>query len=387
MAWWALVAVASVGLALLGLWRERSRWRVLDKASESHFFSTRDGWEVALHRYPAKRRRSSVPVILFHGVGSNERVWSLGGEAGWVGQLQRAGYDVWTCSWRGEGRGRPRFGDVRYAWGWPVQAWIEEDLPALWAGVLRVAGSPKVHCVGHGLGGRLLLEALKVRTHPTVVTCTLLGVGKAPRIPASRWFGRVEWLFFWPYFPWSGIAIGLRVILWAVCRLRGWKLGFAETRSPNLALMRRWLLAGTEPISGPLLRQWLLWQGKSRGFLGEMDEQQSRVSDRVDGKPNTEGEVITSQVELQSAPSAGVLHWLFVVGDRDLIAPLEAVERLLGELRGGQKQVICLPLKDSIHAMHYSHLDLLLSPALQDDFFPLWLRWLEDPEGVSLNEK
>ncbi len=375
-AWWVLVAVASVGLALLGLWRERLRWRALGKASESHFFSTRDGWEVALHRYPAKRRRFSVPVILFHGMGSNERGWSLGGVAGWVGQLHRAGYDVWTCSWRGEGRSRPRFADVRYAWGWPVQAWIEEDLPALWGGVLRVTGSPKVHCVGHGLGGRLLFEALKVRANPTVLTCTLLGVGKAPKIPASRWFGRMEWLFFWPYFPWSGLAIGLRVILWAVCRLRGWKWGFAETRSPNIALMRRWLLAGTEPISGPLLRQWLLWQGKSRGFLGEMEEQGSRAIGLVDGDANSDGKEMASQA-----------RWLFVVGDRDLIAPLESVERLLGELRGGQKQAICLPLNDSIHAMHYSHLDLLLSPALQDDFFPLWLRWLEDPEGVSLNEK
>jgi hypothetical protein len=239
----------------------------------------------------------------------------------------------------------------------------------------------------------------------------LLGVGKAPRIAASRWFGRIERLLVWPRFPWSGMAVCLRVILWGVCRLRGWKLGFSETRAPNLAVMRRWLMVGTEPISGPLLRQWLLWQGRTRGFLGEIEEPgndsgaaNARKQGDLEGKAHLVArdvamisenpkETTGSSASASASASAsshdgkGAVHWLFVVGDRDMIAPLEAVERLLREVGEGHKQVICLPLQDSVHAMHYSHLDLLISPALRDDFFPLWLRWLEDPKGVSFQRQ
>ena len=65
---------------------------------------TRDGWRLALYRFPLRRSAHRTPVLLCHGMSSNRWDMDGPGRISMARYLQRRGYDVWVVELRGAGR-------------------------------------------------------------------------------------------------------------------------------------------------------------------------------------------------------------------------------------------------------------------------------------------
>lgn len=152
--------ITSAALAAVWTWLWRNYYRCQTRQSETHFVSTADGWRIALHRYGTGRPSHLHPVILCHGLGANRFSFDLEPEVSLACKLAEEGYDTWVLELRGQGMSeRPAlFGKKRY--NWSFHDYLLHDLPAAIAHVREVTGAPKVHWIGHSMGGLLLLSHL-----------------------------------------------------------------------------------------------------------------------------------------------------------------------------------------------------------------------------------
>jgi polyhydroxyalkanoate synthase len=121
------------------------------KADELHYATTQDGLKIALWRYQPESGEGidSDPVILVHGLGSNNRTLALDEEFGVAQYLARRGFDCWAVDLRGRGAS-----DVP-ASNWTFDAYAKQDLPATIEYILEKTGRPALHWVGHSMGGML----------------------------------------------------------------------------------------------------------------------------------------------------------------------------------------------------------------------------------------
>jgi pimeloyl-ACP methyl ester carboxylesterase len=123
---------------------------------------TRDGWRLALYRYPARHRSSRYgPVLLVHGLGANRfNMDAPVPEISLAQYLAARGHDVWVAELRGAGRSRPP--------GWPLTRrrtfdfddYVQKDIPAILRRVLDDSGYPQINWVGHSMGGMLAYASM-----------------------------------------------------------------------------------------------------------------------------------------------------------------------------------------------------------------------------------
>jgi pimeloyl-ACP methyl ester carboxylesterase len=129
---------------------------------------TRDGWELCVTRYRARPQSFeqpllNEPLLLVHGFSQNRRAFTAGVL---VRGLLARGVDVHLIELRGHGKssierqrqrhrshGTPLPADIDY--GWDIDSYLLEDVPAAVAEVKRQTGRDKVFYAGHSLGGIL----------------------------------------------------------------------------------------------------------------------------------------------------------------------------------------------------------------------------------------
>jgi pimeloyl-ACP methyl ester carboxylesterase len=118
---------------------------------------TQDGWTVtAWHRPAVGERRSSVPVVLCHGLANNHAFMEFRGEQNLAKFVSSLGFDCYSLDLRGAGDTRaPDDGP----WDATFDDHVRFDLPALVDEISRRSGSPQVVWVGHSLGGVVALAA------------------------------------------------------------------------------------------------------------------------------------------------------------------------------------------------------------------------------------
>ena len=68
-----IVVATILGFGFFWQWYYRSP----TSEDEIHYFRTKDGWRLALHRYRPKGEAIGLPVILCHGLGSNRYTFEL----------------------------------------------------------------------------------------------------------------------------------------------------------------------------------------------------------------------------------------------------------------------------------------------------------------------
>src|SRR5438874_265777 len=129
---------------------------------------TADRWSLVVSRYkPAPQAFPQPlfgePILLVHGFSQNRHAWSSGE---FVKNLLYFGLDVHILEMRGHGKssqalqreraaqlGRALPDDLEF--GWDIDSYFLEDLPAAIDGVKRVTSHDQIFLCGHSMGGML----------------------------------------------------------------------------------------------------------------------------------------------------------------------------------------------------------------------------------------
>ncbi len=148
----AVIAFVALALVLYTAWLRR-RYPVPIVADEIHPVTTDDGWKIMLHRrIPAAG--PGEPVFLCHGLGANRLNFQLPPGGALVDELLAAGYDCWCIDLRTCRSAVPPPGHSRLE---PtVDDFLLKDLPAAVKYVLDRTGYPKLHWIGHSMGGMMM---------------------------------------------------------------------------------------------------------------------------------------------------------------------------------------------------------------------------------------
>lgn len=123
------------------------------RADEVHSIRTEDGWQITLHRRCPRQGRGE-PVLLCHSLSSNHLNFEIPAGESLVDVLIEAGYDCWGIDTRACRSAVPPRG-VRKGSA-TLDGALLMDLPAAIAFIRETTGYPKVHWIGHSLGGMLL---------------------------------------------------------------------------------------------------------------------------------------------------------------------------------------------------------------------------------------
>jgi pimeloyl-ACP methyl ester carboxylesterase len=322
-----------------------------------HFVATRDGWRIALHRYPAppgSARRD--PVFLCHGLGSNR--FDLDAPHASLAQyLNRAGFDAWVVELRGGGQSsRPRwYNRLRYDWNF--DDYLYHDLPAALSFIHHETGRPKVHWVGHSMGGMLAYAYLAIWNDHSVRSVVTAG---------SPSFSRIER-------PILDTLLTVHRAARPIRRVPNRALGHLASLAPRLARdtvgqlllnprhvsaveVRSLLRLAVEDIPLTLIDQFASWYHRKEFRLsyGTFDFREALRHIRT--------------------------PILVIAGARDWLTPPEDL-RLVYEQLGSPDKSFIVAGKDHGFSENYGHVDLILGNRAESEIYPHVLAWLERCEG------
>ncbi|MQU63614.1 alpha/beta fold hydrolase [Pseudomonas sp. FSL R10-1350] len=260
-----------------------------------------------------------VPVILLHGSFSNRRFWYSPKGVGLGAFLARAGIDVWLPEMRGHGLSSR---NIHWAKN-RVADYARYDLPAIGAFVREQSGQTP-HWIGHSQGAISLAAALGGEYL------------QAADVASAAFFGcqinRRYWSLKIPPVQW-----GAYLLLKRFAQLSGTRL----KRGPE-----------DEPVSIAL--ETLRWNG----FMGRFKD-----ADR-------DWWAGLAQVELPV---------LVVAAEGDRQTPEWACRKLYDQLGAAQRQFVCLGREQGFSS-DFNHVDMLVSPAAQQEVWPRVLNWLTHAE-------
>lgn len=161
---------------------EASRPRALERV----YYTAEDGWRAPLLALPCRPGAAGEPVLVAHALGLSGDGYRYGSGATLAGRLRDEGFAVYLLAHRGDALALAPAGvgarDLDF------DAIVERDLPAALAAAAAHARYPRVHVVGHGLGGQLALVAGALRCE-RLATVTALGAPvrfQGPRTEAGR---------------------------------------------------------------------------------------------------------------------------------------------------------------------------------------------------------
>lgn len=341
--------------ALLDLLRPWTRSEGPDARFTAH---TRDGWDIALHRYTPARRAHATPVLLCHGMGSNRFNLDGPGNTSLARALHARGYDVWLLELRGAGQSRRRLGPTGLLYQWTFEDYVQHDAPAALRVVRRVTRRPKVLWVGHSLGGMVAYALLMTPAADSVAAAVTLaspGMTAVGHLGLDRWVALRRLLRYAP----PRIPVGLLAKLGAPIAgplasiaaepLRDW--GWHRDNF-DLETVRFMMRHGVEDLSGALLREFARWYAAKR------------MSDRYDLFS------FADHLERVRVPM------LVIAGSQDRLTPPDDIAEVAERLGSADKTFTIVGRKTGF-AHDYSHVDLLLGRHAHEDVFPHVTAWLD----------
>ena len=329
---------------------------------------TRDGWRLALYRFPLRRSAHRTPVVLCHGMSSNR--WNMDGPGriSMARFLQRYGYDVWVVELRGAGRStRPTLWN-RKAFNWTFEDYVQHDAPAILHTVLRETGARQVHWVGHSMGGMIAYAMLMSPVHKKLTSVVTLGS------PTMSDVGHPLIDFGVPYRGLLRLLPG-RIPIGTMARLAapfapvveralgdmiaelGWCPGNAD-----LPLLRTLMLTAVDDLPASLLREFARWYDNKA------------MSDRYEMFD------FTDHLERVTTPI------LIIAGSKDGLTPARDLERVHQRIASRDKAFRVIG-KATGFAHDYSHADLVLGLHAPDDVYPVVLEWLETHRVNNVRHK
>ncbi len=130
-----------------------------ERQSRTDFISTKDGWRLALHHFPAKGPvRHPSPVVLCHGISSNRHTWELA-ERSLPGYLAQRGFDTWVVELRGAGLSHLEPGRPRKTWSF--DEYVLEDVRRIVDHLAARSPTGSIQWVGHSMGGMVMYGYLQ----------------------------------------------------------------------------------------------------------------------------------------------------------------------------------------------------------------------------------
>lgn len=137
---------------------------------------TEDGWRLALCRFAGNGAGvyKRHPVLMVHGLGANRLNMDLDDRYSIARAAALRGFDVYVLELRGAGLSRAPHGRDRSRYQWGFADYAERDLPAAIRMVLERSGAPKLHGLGHSMGG-MLFYAAGARKNPYLRSIIAVG--------------------------------------------------------------------------------------------------------------------------------------------------------------------------------------------------------------------
>jgi pimeloyl-ACP methyl ester carboxylesterase len=342
--------VARVALILLaGCAALRAPWSPpgLPASAERLTVRTPDGWDLAVVHYgkPAAGRR---PVLLVHGIVTNERNLDFDEKHSLARFLAARGFDVYAMNLRGAG------GAAVLQYDWDFDSYATVDLPAAIAFVQKRTGASSVDVVGHSLGGMILYAMLaRDPSSPVGAAVTLgspLGFRWGPRF--TSWVERVAELG--SHLPVLTLTGGTLLLL----PLMSWyptptALIFYNPQNMDPSVWEGFLALGVEDESPALARQAALWLEQDR-FLSR-----------------------DSSIDYGEKLRQVRTPFLVVAGKLDQLGFPPLVRRGYDAL-GSEKKRWLLVAEENGASADYGHMDLLLGERAPADVFLPVVRWLDE---------
>jgi pimeloyl-ACP methyl ester carboxylesterase len=158
----------------------------LPSEAEGMRIKTSDGWELVLIRYRAQGEKRGLPVLLVHGIGANGRNMDLDAEHSLARWMSARGREAFVLNLRGTGRSDAPAPERGRPFGYSMDTYAGQDLPAAFAAVREVTGARQVDYVGHSMGGLVLYIYLARGGQDVNAAATL---GSPARL---NWGGNVE---------------------------------------------------------------------------------------------------------------------------------------------------------------------------------------------------
>ncbi|MEY4630121.1 MAG: hypothetical protein RIQ81_241 [Pseudomonadota bacterium] len=328
-------------------------------ADEETTVTTRDGWVLPIYRFRPGPLRAPAkpPIVLCHGLGANRFNLAPGYRTSLARWLASRGRDVCVVELRGAGRSVDLTPDANRsaAWRYNFDSYVQEDVPALLAGVRQLTGHDEVDWVGHSMGATILyalaghhrgqvggvgirkgvaiagpgrISGLPPRLRMMLELCTRLPLH---RLPNRAWLA-VLGLLFPLLTPRNEPSLGFK---------SNYELGFAKQLIRHIGA----------DISRDLLRQVKSWAGRD-GIYSAC------------GSINYTSALAQSPVPLR-----------FIRASHDMLVPASAVDAAW-RAAGGWKDLVIIG-KAHGHRSDYGHSDIVLGMHVEHDVYPHIHEWLE----------
>ena len=343
------------GYLALGVELRRRRKSGANAADELSFATGRDGWRVALHRYrpaasaPARRH----PVILCHGLAANRVTFDLDAEVSLARRLAGIGFDVFSLELRAHGASDPARLAGRRRWGFSFDDYLSHDVPAAIAAVSALAGAPRVHWIGHSMGGILLYAHLASGGADRVASGVAIGSSLDYSGSSSAYHSTLRLRRFAGLSPVVPIGAAL-----ALCAPWTGRSGTALERfnlwpdNVEPRLVRRLHARAFHSVSTPVLLQ--LATAFEPGGLRSHDRRRRYLDDLRRAAVTTPVLALAGDRDLQCSPDAAAVPLAALAGRRRL----DAFGRSYG------------------HASHYGHFDLVIGRRARVEVWPAIEGWL-----------
>ncbi len=325
---------------------------------ERRFARTRDGWRIALYRYPPRRGVHGAPALLCHGMGSNRFNLDGPGPFSLARYLHRRGFDVWLMELRGAGASRRRLPLGPASWRVSFEDYVVHDAPAALRAIRKEVGGRRPLWVGHSLGGMVGYAVLMspagsaLAGAVTLASPGMTDVGHASLdrvVPLRRLLAVAP-----PWIPSGTLARLGAPLLPLLAALFGREIREWGWHPDNLDLdvMRFMMKRGVEDLPRSLLVEFARWyEAKHMGDrYGLFD--------------------FSDHLERIRAP-------MFVVaGSRDGLTPAADVRQVFDRIGSEDKSWLEAGREQGLRH-DYSHVDLVLGRHAPDEIYPRVADWLE----------
>lgn len=322
------------------------------RGAELHRARTRDGWDIALYRYPAPAGSTrQYPVLLCHGLGSNRNNLDYPGRLSLAKYLNEQGFDCWVVELRGAGKSR-RAGLVRKTYDYSFDDYIGHDLPAALKYIARTVGHRGVHWVGHSMGGMLAYPLLETTDPDLVRSATTIGspamvLASDPIIDRLLQF---SWLLkIVPFLP-QGTLGKLASPLAGLARPLGHRIVWTSANM-DAATLRVMARHGIDDLASPLVFQYGVWY-REKDFHNHYET--------------------LSYQEILHRITTPIL---FVAGTGDGLTPPRDIRLIYDRVSSPKKQFLEVGVATGFSA-DYGHVDLVLGRRAPDEVFPRIRDWV-----------
>jgi len=311
------------------------------------FVRTRDGRDLALVEVVGDRAREASPrpaFLLLHGFAQNRLAFTLG-------PLPRLlidrGARVFLGELRGHGDSKLPPDDV-----WSMADHLDFDCPALIRGTCERAGVPRIHLVGHSMGGLLgsALLARQTRFESLTLAATPLVLG------AARPLVRLASLVLGPFATFAPRP--KRIPMDHFLRVLSNPLAAADARGVVRALQRVTRLANPELAAPAAMREILAHADpESPAVMEELAKNAVLLRPRL------------CEIDLVDAVRSAECPIAAIAGSRDIFAPRAAIAPLERPGQRGPREIVEVEGGTHVDAIMGHHL-----PATVEHLWPFWMQ-------------